>query len=303
MTEDGSIVVVGAHAQGLLLHVDSIPAEGQSVLAWGYEEPMDGGKATNQAVAVARLGVPVRLVTVVGNDERGRRAIGYFEEVGVDVSFSVVVDGATDVGFVLLPPNAIPAIATAMERSAQLDAPLVRRRASAIDGASSVVCQLEAPPEAALEAFRIARDRHVRTILNPSPVVPVPLELFELCDVLVPNEHEAAALVGREAPVAELAAEVQERLGVPAVVVTAGAAGAYVAAGGQVQHVPTRAAEAVDTTGAGDAFLAALAVRLRAEDDLADAAAYAVRAATIKVERPGTMPSFATAVEVEALER
>ncbi|CAN5286561.1 ribokinase [soil metagenome] len=264
---------------------------------------MDGGKATNQAVAVARLGVPVRLVTVVGNDQRGRRAIGYFEEVGVDVSFSVVVDGATDVGFVLLPPNAIPAIATAMERSAQLDAPLVRRRASAIDGASSVVCQLEAPPEAALEAFRIARDRHVRTILNPSPVVPVPLELFELCDVLVPNEHEAAALVGREAPVAELAAEVQERLGVPAVVVTAGAAGAYVAAGGQVQHVPTRAAEAVDTTGAGDAFLAALAVRLRTEDDLADAAAYAVRAATIKVERPGTMPSFATSAEVEALER
>jgi ribokinase len=303
MTKEGPIVVVGAHAQGLLLHVDSIPAEGESVLAWGYEEPMDGGKATNQAVAVARLGVPVRLVTVVGNDERGRRAIGYFEEVGVDVSFSVVVDGATDVGFVLLPPNAIPAIATAMERSAQLDATLVRRRASAIDGASSVVCQLEAPPEAALEAFRIARGCRVRTILNPSPVVPVPFELFELCDVLVPNEHEAAELVGREAPVAELAAAVHERLAIPVVVVTAGAAGAYVAAGSQVQHVPTRAAEAVDTTGAGDAFLAALAVRLRAEDDLADAVAYAVRAATIKVERLGTMPSFATAAEVDALER
>lgn len=303
MTEDRPIVVVGAHAQGLLLHVDSIPAEGQSVLAWGYEEPMDGGKATNQAVAVARLGVPVRLVTVVGNDERGRRAIGYFEDVGVNVSFSVVVDGATDVGFVLLPPNAIPAIATAMERSAQLDAPLVRRRASAIDGASSVICQLEAPPEAALEAFSIARERRVRTILNPSPVVPVPFELFELCDVLVPNEHEAAELVGREAPVAELAVAVLERLAIPVVVVTAGAAGAYVAAGGHVQHIPTRVAEAVDTTGAGDAFLAALAVRLRAEDDLADAVAYAVRAATIKVERPGTMPSFATAAEVEAPER
>lgn len=300
MAESGPIVVVGAHAQGLLLRVDTIPKEGESVLAWGFEEPLDGGKATNQAVAVARLGVPVRLVTVVGSDERGRRALDYFASAGVDVTFSIVLDGPTDVGFVLLPPNAIPAIATSMERSADLASDLVRRQARAIAGASAVVCQLEAPPEAALEAFRIARSEGVRTILNPSPAVPVPAELFNLCDVLVPNEHEAAVLAARKGTLEELAAAVRDRLGVPAVVMTAGAAGAYVAAGGPVAHVPTRAAAAVDTTGAGDAFLAALAVRLRAGDDLVTAASYGVRAATIKVERPGTMPSFATPAEVAA---
>jgi ribokinase len=243
--------------------------------------------------------VPVRLLTVVGSDERGRRALSYFREMGVDVEWSLVVDGATDVGFVLLPPNAIPAIATAMDRNVELDAGFVRDRAAAIEGASVVVCQLEAPPETALEAFRIARRHGARTILNPSPVVPVDPELFQLCDLLVPNEHEAAALAGRDGSPGELAGMLGERLGVGAVVVTAGADGAYVAADGRVEHVPTSRADPVDTTGAGDAFLAAFAARLRAGESLVAAAAYAVRAATIKVERWGTMPSFATAAELQ----
>lgn len=294
MPDRGPIVVVGAHAQGLLLHVDSIPGEGESVLAWGFDEPMDGGKATNQAVAAARLGAPVRLVTVVGDDERGRRALNYFASVGIDVSWSIVVPGATDIGFVLLPPSAIPAIATAMERNAELGAELVRAQAGALAGASVVACQLEAPPEAALEAFRLARAGGATTILNPSPAVEVEPELFRLTDVLVPNEHEAALLAGGSGTPAELAAELAGRLGAGAVVVTAGADGAHVATVGTIKHVPARVVRAVDTTGAGDAFLGALAVRLQAGDDLDAAASYAVRAATLKVERSGTMPAFAT---------
>jgi ribokinase len=115
----------------------------------------------------------------------------------------------------------------------------------------------------------------------------------------VPNEHEAAELAGHDGPPGELARVLAERLGVGAVVVTAGADGAYVAADGGVEHVPTSPADPVDTTGAGDAFLAAFAARLRTGESLVVAAAYAVRAATIKVERWGTMPSFATAAELE----
>jgi ribokinase len=299
VAEPGPVVVVGAHSQGLLLRVDAIPKAGESILGRGFEEPLDGGKATNQAVALARLGVPVRLLTVVGSDERGRRALAYFAEMGIDVDWSLMVDGATDVGFVLLPPDAIPAIATALDRNVELDAAFVRSRAAALEDASVVVCQLEAPPETALEAFRLARRHGARTILNPSPVVPVDPELFRLCDLLVPNEHEAAELAGHDGPPGELARVLAERLGVGAVVVTAGADGAYVAADGGVEHVPTSPADPVDTTGAGDAFLAAFAARLRTGESLVVAAAYAVRAATIKVERWGTMPSFATAAELE----
>jgi ribokinase len=294
----GPVVVVGGHAQGLVLHVGAIPKEGETVLGHGYDEPMDGGKGTNQAVAVARLGVPVRLLTVLGSDDRGRRALAYFREVGIDVSWSVVTDGPTDVGFVVLPPSGIPAIATAMDRSVELSPEFVRSRAAALEDASVVVCQLEAPPETALEAFRIARQNGARTVLNPAPVVPVDPELFRLCDVLVPNEHEAAALAGHDAPPGELAAVLRDRLGAGAVVVTAGGDGAYLADDGRVEHVPASPATAVDTTGAGDGFVGAFATRLRVGESLLAATEYAVRAAAIKVERSGTMPSFATAQEL-----
>ncbi|HUY45675.1 MAG TPA: PfkB family carbohydrate kinase [Streptosporangiaceae bacterium] len=105
----GPVVVAGAHGQSLLLRVDSVPREGETVLAAGFEEPEDGGKATNQAVAAAKLGAPVRLVTLLGNDERGRRWRRTLERHAIDVRFLLEASGATDVGFVMLPPNRIPA--------------------------------------------------------------------------------------------------------------------------------------------------------------------------------------------------
>jgi ribokinase len=298
----GPIVVVGGHAQGLFLRVEAVPREGESVLGSGYEEPADGGKASNQAVAAARLGAPVLLVTVVGSDERGKRALRLFEEQGIDTRFVEEVDGPTDVGFVMLPPSAIPAIATAMDRNRELDAAVVARASGAIAGASLVVCQLEAPQESALAAFRLARAAGARTLLNPAPASELKPELLGLSDLFVPNEHEAAILAGRDGPPAELAALLARELPVETVVVTAGAAGAYVTErGSEVLHLPAQVVSPVDTTGAGDAFVGGLAVKLRAGDALRDAVAFAVRAASLSVTRPGTMLAFPTAAEMEAL--
>ena len=297
----GPVVVIGAHIQGLFLHVESVPAEGESVMGFGFEEPLDGGKASNQAVAAARLGAPTVFVTVVGNDERAERALRFFVEVGIETRFCVRLEGPTDVGFVLLPPSKIPAIASAMDRNRELDAAIVERAAEAITSASIVVCALEAPQEAALAAFRLAREAGVRTILNPAPAAELDPRLFGLTDVLVPNEHEAAALAGRHGLPAALAEELRDRLALDAVIVTAGADGAFVAEGGPVCHVRAERVEPVNTTGAGDAFVGALAVRLRAGDALEEAAAFAVRAATLSVTRAGTMLAFPTADEVRAL--
>ncbi len=295
------VVVVGAHVQGLFLHVEAVPREGESVLGRGFEEPADGGKSSNQAVAAATLGAPTVLVSVVGSDERGRRALRFFSDRGIDTRFCFQVDGATDVGFVLLPPSRVPAIATALERNEELDAGTVERAAGAIRSGSVCVCALEARPEAAEAAFRIARAAGVRTLLNPAPAAELDPKLVALTDVLVPNEHEAAALAGRDAPPAELAAELAGGLPVAAVVVTAGEEGAYVADDGVVEHVRAPSVEAEDTTGAGDAFVAALAVRLRAGDALLEAARFAVAAATVSVTRAGTMLSFPTEAETAAL--
>ena len=289
------IVVVGAHGQSLFMHVAAIPAEGETVVAHGYEETVDGGKATNQAVAAARLGAPVRFVSVVGNDERGRRVLGYLDGQGIDRRWVEVADGPTDVGFVMLSPRHIPAIASCQDLSRLLDRQFVERAAGSLGGASVVVCELEAPPACAHAAFELAHSIGALTILNPAPAVPLPEGLLELVDILVPNQHEAAIIVGREAPPGELA----DRLGSIApwanIIVTAGEDGAYVArAGGSSQHIAAPRVEALDTTGAGDAFVGALAACMRDGSSVLQAATFAVSAAALSVTRPGTLDAFAT---------
>jgi ribokinase len=298
----GPIVVVGAHCAGLFMHVSAVPREGETVLGLGYEEPEDGGKATNQAIAAAYLGAPTVLVTVIGDDERGRRALGFLEAAGVETRWVTEVAGATDVGFVMLPPSKIPAITTAADRARALDPRRVRHAAEAIRTASLVVSQLEAPPEAAKTAFGIAREAGVHTLLNPAPAEELDDELLSLTDLLIPNEHEAAALLGIEDEPAALAAGLVAHFAHLDVVVTAGAAGAFVAGRGRaVRHVLAPSVDkVVDTTGAGDAFIGALATRLRDGADLEDAATFAVRVASFSVSRPGTIPTFALFKDFEA---
>ncbi|MDX6631467.1 MAG: ribokinase [Gaiellales bacterium] len=294
----GPIVVVGSHVAGLVLEVDAVPREGESVLGRGFSEPEDGGKATNQAVAAAKLGAPVRLVTLLGDDERGDRWRRILAGYGMDTTFVMQQPGPTDVGFVLLPPSRIPAIASSIELSVALEAALIEHARSALDDASLVICQLEAPQGCALASFRLARAAGARTLLNPSPAERLSPGLLALTDVLIPNEHEAAVLAGRDGGPGQLAELLCEQRGGAAVIVTAGGDGCYVATGGRAEHLTAPRVAVVDTTGAGDAFIGALAVRLREGDALRDAAAFAVRAAALSVTRRGTMPAYATPGEL-----
>ncbi|HEY4349058.1 MAG TPA: ribokinase [Gaiellaceae bacterium] len=293
MRDDGGapIVVVGSHVPGLFLRVEAVPREGETVLAHSYREPEDGGKASNQAVAAAKLGAPVRLVTLVGDDERGRRWRDIFFGYGIDTTYVLEAAGPTDVGFVMLPPSKIPAIASSIEQSRALDGDFVASVAPAVADASVVVCQLEAPQSCAVASFRIAREVGATTILNPAPAADLDPELVALTDVLVPNELEAAALAGSTAPPSELARILHERYRC-AVIVTAGPAGCVVADQAGCIDLPAAVVEVADTTGAGDAFVGALAVRLRAGDEVASAAAFALTVASFSVGRSGTMPSF-----------
>lgn len=282
------------------MRVEQVPKEGETVLGWGVEEPLDGGKATNQAVAVAKLGVPVSFVSVFGSDERGARIRGYLSGEGVDLSHAVVIDGPTDVGFNILPKSGVPAIVTTIDKSCLVDKEIVERAAPAIRDASCVLAQLEAPQEVALAAFEIARAARALTVLNPAPAADLGDDLLALTDVLVPNEHEATTLAGHEAPLADIAAELQREWGMKAVIVTAGAEGAFLAGGdGRVEHIPAPSVEAVDTTGAGDAFIGALASRLHEGCPLAEAVRFAVLYAARSVTRAGTLLAYARREEVE----
>lgn len=294
------IVVVGAHVQSLFMHVERIPAKGETVLGRGFDVPDDGGKATNQAVAAARLGASVALVSMVGTDPYGDRALALLRAEGVDTRYVERRSGPTDVGFVMLGPDGIPAITTSSDLNGAFDGPFVDGAREMISTAALVVCQLEAPIEAALAAFRIARATGATTVLNPAPAGAVPQELFDLTDVLIPNEHEAAELLGGRSEAELLAVKLRDRSGVDTVIVTAGAHGAWVADVDGQHLEPAAIVEVADTTGAGDAFVGAFAWRLAAGDRVGMAVRVAVAAAGVSVMRPGTIPSFAAAADLPA---
>jgi ribokinase len=297
----GPIVVAGAHVQGLTMHVAQIPAAGESVLGHGYAEPADGGKATNQAVCAARLGADIRFVTVLGDDERGRRWHDFLIGENVDMRWAFTSGRPTDVGFVMIGPDGIPAIATALDANRELNPRHFEERADVLDGASAVVCQFEASADFAGAAFRLARSRHVPTVLNPSPAQVPSADLVALTDVVVPNEREAAYLTGGDGDPRELARRLHRAWPHSCVILTAGEAGVFVCdPGGAELWVPAPVVDVADTTGAGDAFLGALAARLQSGDALPEAIEAAVIVASHSVTRAGSIPSYGTADEVAA---
>ncbi|MFD5799705.1 PfkB family carbohydrate kinase, partial [Streptomyces diastatochromogenes] len=178
----------------------------------------------------------------------------------------------------------------------------VRAAVSLLLASRVVSAQLEIPLETVVEVVRNLAEGS-RFVLNPSPPRPLPTEVLAACDPLIVNEHEARVLLGDSAVGEE--PEDWARLllakGPRSVVVTLGAEGALVCDSSGVARVPSVKVDAVDTTGAGDAFTAALAWKLGAGSALADAAAYAARVGAAAVTKRGAQESYPTASEVDAL--
>jgi ribokinase len=299
-TSAGPIVCVGAHMQCLFMRVERVPSEGETVLGSAYGEPTDGAKASNVAVAAARLGAPVALVTVIGDDERASRWKRFFADEGIDTRFVATRPGPTDVGVVMLPPSMIPAIISVADISQSLTDHVADAAYEALSQASIVIGALESPQSGIARAFEIGKASGAQTLLIPSPAVPLELRLAAVTDILLPNQHEAAVLAGTSEAPETLARRLVETLPACAVLVTAAEDGVHVAeAGALTVHVPAvNVGEVVDTTGAGDAFTAAVSVMLRAGRGVADAARFAVWVAGYSVTKASTMPSYPTRAEL-----
>lgn len=307
MISSPQIVVVGSHGGGLFVHVKRIPVAGESVMGWGYEEPVDGGKGSNQAIAAARLGARVAFVGCVGMDryaELGERAL---REAGVNLDF--LKRSATQSslgGFVILNEQGVPAIVGLRGANSELGKDDVETALKQLRGARILITQFEILPEVALHTAKIARQLGMTTILNPAPAPDDPIGPLPYVDYLTPNETEARSLLGigpeSETNSADMARLLLEKYIPGCVMVTAGSRGVYIADGDGVRRVGTPSVQAVDTTGAGDAFNAALAVSLLRKNTLADAAAQACLVAAYTVTKQGTIPIFPTQEEIEGFQ-
>lgn len=296
------LLVVGSANADLVIRVERRPAPGETVL--GSDLAVHpGGKGGNQAVAAARLGARTALLARVGDDAHGRMLLDAQRAAGTDTTGVLVGGAPTGVALITVDTSGDNSIVVSPGANARLTPADVRASEALVAGARVVSTQLEIPLETVAELVRILPSDG-RLVLNPSPPAPLPAEVLAACDPLVVNEHEARFILGDEAGEApEQWARGLSALGPRSVVITLGAAGAFVAGpddGGGVRVAGPRV-EAVDTTGAGDAFTAALAWRLGLGESLVEAARYAVRVGAAAVTRPGAQESYPTAEEVAAL--
>ena len=300
------MVVVGSANLDLVVDVESVPVAGQTVMG-GDLRRIPGGKGANQAVAAARLGRQVAMVGRVGDDDAGSILRTALDSAGVETA--LLLDTAnTPSGTALIAVGADGdnAIVVSPGANGRVTAADMEGAADVLGAADVVLLQLEVPVEAVTAAAACARGT---VVLNPAPApsAPLPAELLDRVDVIVPNQTELATLA-RHAGIGAIgavdsstAAALARGLPAAAVIVTLGAGGAMVVTPEQSVHVPAPAVVPVDTTAAGDAFCGALADALVGGADLVEAARWAVRVGAAATLRPGAQPSLPTEAEVGSL--
>jgi len=283
----GRVVVVGSINVDLVVRADHLPRPGETVLGGGFERHF-GGKGANQAVAAARAGAEVTLIGAVGRDADGDASVAALEGEGVDCSRVRRVDAPTGVALIVV-ANGSGENQIAMAPGANAELTLSDL---GMEETGVLLASLEVPLEVAMAAVADACHHGHITLLNPAPAQRLPESVFRYRPILVPNQHELPVAVGVEgwdAAVAEVA-----RLGLTAVV-TRGADGATLVAGGRAMDIPALlGANAIDTTGAGDTFCGVLATWLADGRPLEEAARAASVAAGLSVEVAGAregMPS------------
>ena len=288
--------MVGSYATGLTMKVDRLPTRGETLLGTGYRVDF-GGKGSNQAIGCARLGADVTFFAKIGKDAFGEMARNLYRNEGIDISnIHQTPQAATGVGFIIVESstghNCIVLDPGANELLGAEDILDIGEDADS----SVLLTQLEIPVSAAEAALKRGRQAGAITILNPAPVRSLPSSVLQLVDVLTPNESEAKVLAGRQ-PDAHIEPESIARelidKGVRQVVMTLGEQGALIV-GSSSRHINGISVNAVDTTGAGDAFNAGLAVALASRANLDDAVRFAVITGGLAVTKEGVVPALPT---------
>ncbi|WP_190816793.1 ribokinase [Saccharopolyspora pogona] len=304
MQQDG-VVVIGSIHEDRFAYVGRLPAPGETVLA-GTCELGIGGKGANQAIVAARLGAEVSLIAMVGPDAAGSVAVAELAAQAVSVEHVGRTTG-TPTGQASITVDAAGENVIVVHSGANRDLTpaVVERELAQLAGDRSliIVCQCEVPPDTVAAAAAAAGGRH-RFLLNLAPCVPVDTSTLERADPLVVNRVEARQLA-EQLGVARGNVEPRELAGslrrfASSVVITLGAEGALVADGEGVELVPAgRPSAVVDTTGAGDAFVGAVAAHLAEGFCLRDAVRAGCAAGAVAVSRRGAIESYPTATELE----
>ena len=294
-----TVVVVGSINADLTTNVQRHPHPGETLMGTGGTVSA-GGKGANQAVAAALLGADVAMVGAVGQDPMAEDALRHLRASGADMSAVAAVDGPTGLAVITVSADGENTIIVVPGANATVDAEYVDEHAELIADAEILLLQGEIPASGFERAVDLATGR---VVVNLAPVVPVGVEQLKKADPLMVNEHEGALVLGllgeptEETDPQKLVTALLKQ-GFPTVVMTVGADGAVVGDENGLTEIPTPVIDAVDTTGAGDAFAGAFVAKLAEGQSMVDAARFAARVGAFAATRPGAQASYPTTDDV-----
>ena len=298
MNSEPHIVVVGSANIDLTTFTDEFPRPGETIFGREFHLGF-GGKGANQAVAARLCGARVSMVARVGDDLFGPATVENFAKRGIDTGHVKITKGVSSgVAPIFVDSAGQNRILVVKGANDALLPPDVDAASDLLKSADCIVMQLEIPLETMYYTLRLARDWGIRTILNPAPGQRLDLERLGDADYVIPNETEAEALTGLRVDnlhEARACAVGMLRHGVRRVIVTLGANGALLVTDERIEHVAPHRVEAVDTTGAGDAFIGSFACFLARGFDEIEAIERANVYAALSTLGIGTQSSFVSA--------
>jgi ribokinase len=291
MLDHREILVFGSHVYGSYIHCDRIPRPGETVAGTGYR-PMvldDGGKGSNQAMCAARLTGKTSLVSAIGTDTGGEDGLALLSAEGCDVSRVLrSPDLPTGVSLAAIDRVGMSIIITDPGANLMLTADAAKRNEAAFGQHMFCLLQFESPKDGALEAARLAKKHGTRSMLTPGPMVALDKDDLEGLDIIIPNETEAAELlgVGEISDYRAAAREICARWGIANTIITCGSRGAVAWWENAIVDVAAFNVDAKNTIGAGDAFAASCALAICRGLDISQALRFAAAVAAISVSAP-----------------
>ena len=297
------IVVFGSFVVDLTGRCKGLPVPGQTLMGSSFKMGA-GGKGSNQAVAAHRAGADVTLVTKIGKDVFGNVAMDFYKGEGMNTEH-ILFDDERETGIALIMVDEVSAqneILVVSGACGNITPEDVESCRALIENASILLVQLEVNFDALYRAIDIAHAAGVRIVLNPAPAAEIPPEVLKKIDIVTPNETEAQVLTGIEVKTQqERAAKVFMDKGVKNVVITMGALGAFATDGKKSELLPRLKVDAIDTTGAGDAFNGGFVMALSEGRDLFEALRYGNATGALSVTKKGTAPSMPSRGEIDRM--
>lgn len=285
------IAVVGSTMIDLITYVTRVPAPGETLVGDGFQMGF-GGKGANQAVMARLLGAGVSMISCLGDDAYGDMTIENFESFGIDSTYVHRVPGSSGVAPIWVESGGVNRIIIVPGANRGLTPEQAHDAVARLSSVSVVIGQLEIPQEVTTAGFAAAHDRGIVTILNPAPAVALDDRLLSLTTWLIPNEVEFEMLAGVPPTEDDVVVAFARKIGTRLLVTLGGDGVMLVSETGEVIRISAPEVNAVDTTGAGDAFVGAFAFGLAEGMDEFDAVRLGNACAGDSVTRTGTQSSF-----------